>query len=568
MTWPSSVAVEKKPTPATPPTVAQKKVIAQTPVNKKLGLLTLNDRSFDLGYDGDGDGVTITATLAGTVSLNVGPMRFSVSGLGAKVNLHIPSDPLEDFDLRKDVDVDPATPTGLAVSVSGKVVEGGGFLQRIETPTGAVSWRGGLTLRLTKRVDVGAWAIIETGGGRHWSLLVFLVARFSPPLKLSTGWRLVSIGGMLGLHRTMNTDALRDAALGVGGNLDALFLPDRPEQRFLELMPVADRFFPAAEDHHVGGIMAVFEWGVTAKKTNARFRAALLLEIGNDQLALYGTAQLGFPTVDADQVVRIRAGFEALYDVERKFVRVSLTLTEATLFRRVHLTGGAALLIRWGDDDEFAFTLGGFHPAFRPYIPEGMREPPRLGAHWKPKSLLDLDMQAYFAFTSTSLQFGASAYLEAGASWGGVRGDIAFNMIVMSEPEVVLRDRPEFPRDGLPVRLRSHQRRLPRFHFGPGAVAPRSDGLLGSLRRRHLEGSRAVRVGRHGVGLEPDAGSAADPRRRSRGRGQPGRCGGRGGCACSCAKATKVRSIRATRSTCASRGCRSARTSKSMTAIR
>jgi hypothetical protein len=429
------VAVEKKPAPATPPTVAQKKVIAQKPFNKKLGLLTLTDRSFDLGYDGDGDGVTISATLSGTVSLNVGPMRFSVSGLGAKVNLHIPSDPLEDFDLRKDVDVDPATPTGLAVSVSGKVVEGGGFLQRIETPTGAVSWRGGLTLRLTKRVDVGSWAIIEAGDGRHWSLLVFLVARFSPPLKLSTGWRLVSIGGMLGLHRTMNTDALRDAALGVGGNLDALFLPDRPEQRFLELMPVADRFFPAAEDHHVGGIMAVFEWGVTAKKTNARFRAALLLEIGNDQLALYGTAQFGFPTLDADQVVRIRAGFEALYDVERKFVRVSLTLTEATLFRRVHLTGGAALLIRWGDDDEFAFTLGGFHPAFRPYIPEGMREPPRLGAHWKPKSLLDLDLQAYFAFTSTSLQFGASAYLEAGASWGGVRGDIAFNMIVMSEPK-------------------------------------------------------------------------------------------------------------------------------------
>ena len=36
--------------------------------------------------------------------------------------------------------------------------------------------------------------------------------------------------------------------------------------------------------------------------------------------------------------------------------------------------------------------------------------------------------------TSTSLQFGASAYLEAGASWGGIRGNIAFNCIVMSEP--------------------------------------------------------------------------------------------------------------------------------------
>jgi len=419
--------------PPAPAATSAQNATTTTPLNKKLGVLTLHDRSFELGYDGDGDGVTIRATVSGTVSLNVGPLRMAVAGLGAKVALHIPSDPIDNagaFDLS----VDPATPTGLAVSVSGKVIEGGGFLQRVAASSGAVSWRGGLALRLTKRIDIAAWGIIETGGGRHWSLLVFLAMRFTPPLKLSPGWRLISIGGMVGLHRTMDADALRDAATGVSGNLDALFLPEHPEQRFLELLPTVNRFFPALEDHFVGGLMAVLEWGASPTRTNARIRAALLVEIGNYQVALYGTVQIGFPTLANDQVVRIRAGFEALYDDAAKLARFSFVLTEATLFKRVHLTGGAALLIRWGEHDEFAFTLGGFHPDFRPHIPNGLREPPRLGAHWKPKSLLDFDLQLYLAVTSTSLQFGASAYLEAGASWGGIRGDIAFNCIVMSEP--------------------------------------------------------------------------------------------------------------------------------------
>jgi hypothetical protein len=93
-------------------------------------------------------------------------------------------------------------------------------------------------------------------------------------------------------------------------------------------------------------------------------------------------------------------------------------------------------LIKWGDRTEFAMTLGGFHPSFRPFIPEGLREPPRLGAYWKPHELVELSIKAYFALTSTSLQFGFAAHVEAGASWGGFRADTEFNFLVMTEPDV------------------------------------------------------------------------------------------------------------------------------------
>ena len=300
-----------------------------------------------------------------------------------------------------------------------------------------MTWRGGLALRLGERYEVTAFGIIETGGGQPWSLLVLLMLRFSPPIPLSVGLKLVAVGGLVALNRTMDLDALSDAARATTSqsNLDALLFPDRAEERFLELMPALDRFFPVAPGHQVIGLLAEIEWRADTGTTFGDFRLALLGELDTLQLALYGIAHLGFPSVDEPSVLRVRASIEALYDHRAKLARFAITLTEAFLFERVHLTGGAALLIRWGDHPEFALTLGGFHPAFRPFIPEGLREPPRLGAFWKPHDQIELSLQLYFARTTFSLQFGFAAHVEAGASWGGIRADAEFNFLVMIAPE-------------------------------------------------------------------------------------------------------------------------------------
>jgi hypothetical protein len=131
----------------------------------------------------------------------------------------------------------------------------------------------------------------------------------------------------------------------------------------------------------------------------------------------------------------LSAAAELLVDVRGGYVRGSLTLLDAYLFERVHLTGGVALLWKWSDPGAKVYTVGGFHPAYRPFIPAQLREPPRLGAQWKPHSLLDMSVQLYFAITDTSLQFGFAAHLQAGASWGGIRADTEFNFLVMTEPD-------------------------------------------------------------------------------------------------------------------------------------
>jgi hypothetical protein len=415
-----------------PPNVAPHEVV--TPLNFRVGPLTFHERRLEVTTAADADAASINVSVTATVSLNVGPVRIAVSGLGVRGTLRLSTE-FESVDDLIDWSVGLPIPTGLAVSVDTDAVSGGGFIQRIESSTGVVTWRGGLALRIGRRYDVTAWGVVQTGGGRPYTLLVFLAVRFSPPIQLPFNFKLVAFGGLLALNRTMDVDALRDAAMAAEGmQLDPLLFPDRPEQRFLELLPAVERFFPPAPGHQVIGLMAEIEWRAETGTTFGRFRLALLGELEDLTFALYGSAKLGLPSVDDPHILRVRATLEVLYDRRRQFLRCSVTLTEAVFCDLVHLTGGAAALIRWGDRPDWAITLGGFHPFFRPFIPEGLREPPRLGAFWKPHDLIELSIRVYIARTTASLQFGFAGHLEAGASWGGLRADAEFNFLVMVAP--------------------------------------------------------------------------------------------------------------------------------------
>ena len=417
-----------------PPDVNGYQTAVVTPIDRRIGALTFHERRLDVTSSANQDLVTFNLTVSATVSVNVGPVRIAVSGLGATFSLGL-STRFESANELIDVSASLPMPTGLAVSIDSAAVAGGGFLQRIEAPDGEVTWRGGMALRLGERYDVAAWGVVETGGGRPYTLLAFLSVRFDPPLYLNAALNLVALGGVVALNRRMDANALRDAATGrQGTSLDALLFPERPEERFLELLPNVERFFPPAPGHQVFGLLANIEWRADSGTKYGEFKLALLGDFDSLQFGLYGTARFGFPKIDDAHILRVRAAAEAFYDHRAQLLRVSFTLIEALLFESVHLTGGAALLLRWGDRHDFVFTIGGFHPAFRPYIPEGLREPPRLGAFWKPHRLVDLSIRMYFAQAGASWQFGFAAHVELGASWGGIRGDAEINFIVMLDP--------------------------------------------------------------------------------------------------------------------------------------
>ena len=419
------------------PTPSQAATEVVTTLNQKLGPITLHERRMEVTTTAipvlltdENVGVRVTVTVSGTLSLNIKVARLTFTGIGLVWRI-----PIGDDAEAVDNPIDFKMPDGVAVAVNAPSISGGGFLQRIEAPDGRVTWRGGLALRFADSFELAAFGVIELGGNRPYTLLLFVTVRFTPPYPLAFGLKLSTVGGLLALNRTMDVDALRDAVLGATpGALDAALFAQRPEEQLPVLLPTIDRFFPAAPGHQVAGLLVEIEWRAETGTLFGHFRGVLLAELENYQFALYGTAQLGVPTLTQDHILRVRAGLEAVYDYRNKFVRVSLALTEALLFKRVRLTGGAALLIRWGEHDEFVFTLGGFHPSFRPFIPAGLREPARLGATWRPNEFVDLNLQSYFAITSTSYQYGWSAHVEIGASWGGLRADADFNFLVMWKP--------------------------------------------------------------------------------------------------------------------------------------
>lgn len=427
------------PTGQSPATPSQRATEVVTTLNQKLGPITLHERRLEVTttaipfFSESNIGVRVTVTVSGTLSLSIKAARLTFTGIGLVWRIPIG----EDADA-VDNPIDVKLPDGVAVAVNAPSVSGGGFLQRIEAPDGRVTWRGGLALRFADSFELAAFGVIELGGNRPWTFLLFVSVRFTPPYPLAFGLKLKTVGGLLALNRTMAIDALRDAVLGpASGTLDMALFAERPEEQLPVVLPMIDRFFPAAVGHQVAGLLVEIEWRAETGTLFGHFRGVLLAELENVQFALYGTAQVGFPTLTQDHILRVRGGLEAIYDYRNKFLRASVSLTEALLFKCVRLTGGAALLIRWGEPDEFALSLGGFHPAFRPYIPAGLREPARLGASWHPHDLVDLNLQGYFAVTWASLQFGFSAHVEIGASWGGLRADADFNFLVMRKPRTL-----------------------------------------------------------------------------------------------------------------------------------
>jgi hypothetical protein len=400
---------------------------ATLPMKVTLGPLSL--QNLHLAARGKARGLELEASVS--ANLRIGPVVATVERMGVRSHLTFPDGGGGNLGLA-DLTLGFKAPTGLGLSIDAPIVSGGGFLSY---DSELERYSGALHISIEKKIDLAAWGVLQGGrNGQHWSLAIFLAGRI-PPVELGWGFRLTAVGGMLALHRRMDTNALSDAALGIRGNLDALLFPDRPETQLATLLTSVERFFPAQKGSHVFGPMVEVTWG-RGPQTNARIRAALLVQLDDHKVALYGSAHLGFPRLEDDSIVRVRAGIEASYQPRDELATFSIRLLEAKLFKTLELTGGAAFLVRWGKKKEFAFSVGGFHPRFAPYIPKDFKEPPRLGAHWSPHKYVKLDMEQYFAITSTSMQFGFSADARLGASWGHLTGHMSFDLIVVTEPNL------------------------------------------------------------------------------------------------------------------------------------
>lgn len=262
-------------------------------------------------------------------------------------------------------------------------------------------------------------------GTEGFSLLIIITAEFIP-IQLGFGFTLNGVGGILGLNRTMNLEPLR---LGVfDGSLNSILFPADIVANAQRIINDIKRIFPPRQDQFVFGPMAKLGWGTP---TLVSVELGIIIVVPNPVLlAVLGVMRLNLPTEEA-AIIYIQINFLATIDFEKKQFTLDASLFNSRILTFA-LTGDMAIRIYWGDNANFLFTVGGFHPAYTP-PPMGLPSMRRLAIvifSGNP----DLRAESYLAITSNTFQFGCKLSLLVSAGPASLKGYLSFDALIQFNP--------------------------------------------------------------------------------------------------------------------------------------
>jgi hypothetical protein len=307
-------------------------------------------------------------------------------------------------------------PKGGSLELTLPMFSGGGYLEKKED-----SWQGAITARLGP-VFVSGLAIVKPKAGQL-SLLVLLTGEFVPPIQLSFGFTLAGVGGMVGIHRTIDQKALADAVSS--GQLSRILFPRNLEGSQRDLLAAFDRCFPDRPDGILAGPFLKLCWGTPALVT-----ATIGVVISSEGVLVLGRLAICLPFEQLD-LIHIEATI--IGTINEKGFALDASLANSSIVG-MPITGDFKLRIPYEakGGSMFALSAGGFHPAYP--VPEGMGGMRRIGTEISPGPLLRARLEAYLAVTSNSVQFGALAQLTAGFDGFGIEGSFAFDALILFEP--------------------------------------------------------------------------------------------------------------------------------------
>ena len=228
--------------------------------------------------------------------------------------------------------------------------------------------------------------------------MIIITVEFTP-IQLGFGFTLNGVGGLLGINRTMSTDALR---AGVKQRtLDAILFPKNPAANAPQLIAALKPVFPPAESRYTFGPMVKIGWGPSSL---LEIEAALILELPSPlRLAVLGRISAILPDKKA-AIVSLRLDVAGIVDFDRGEISVDASLVDSSL-AMFALTGDMALRAGWKADKTFALSAGGFNPRFAP--PPSFPTLERLAISLANSDNPRLRLESYFALTANTVQFGA-----------------------------------------------------------------------------------------------------------------------------------------------------------------
>ncbi|GAB3141283.1 hypothetical protein GCM10027258_23620 [Amycolatopsis stemonae] len=389
------------------------------PVDIGVGPVTLNSLHLALVLASGG----LTFEASASVSAQLGPVFAAVDRLGAVVRVTQPSSDgslgLADFS----VGFKPPTGAGLSVDAGG--ISGGGTLS-FDPDRGEYS--GSLELEFADFLALKAIGLITTrqpDGSPGFSLLMVLTAEFGSGIQLGYGFRLLAVGGLVGLNRGMNLQALVEGVRT--GSIESVAFPKDVIANAPRILSDLARFFPPEQGTFLIGPMAKIGWGTP---TLVSLSLGVIIEIPG-AIAVLGVLKAALPTED-DPLLVVQAQFVGALELDKSRLWFFAKLFDSRILTMT-IDGGMGVLVAWGDNPDLVLTVGGFHPAYRP-PPLPFPIPDRLSVDILNRSNQLIRVAGYFAVTSNTVQFGAQAELRLGFSAFRVEGHLGFDALFQLSP--------------------------------------------------------------------------------------------------------------------------------------
>jgi hypothetical protein len=391
-----------------------------------LGPVQLDALTLTAGLNATGVPVQLTTDLTATV----GPLAASVQGIGFELDFTLAnnnSGNLGPIDLSAKF----VPPTGVGLSIDAGVVTGGGYLF-FDPDHG--EYGGALQLEICDLVNAKAIGVITTkmpDGSSGFALIIIITCEFTPPFQLGYGFTLNGVGGLLGLNRTVDLQALRDAVRTDA--IENILFPSDVIGNAPQIISDLRTLFPVQEGSFLIGPMAKLGWGTP---TLISLTFGLIVEVPTDgsspKIAILGVLKIALPTDDLD-LIKIQVNFIGTLDFDLGLLAFDADLYDSHILF-LTLEGSLAVRVKWKDPAGFLVSIGGFHPSYTP--PPDLQVPPmqRLAINILDTSVARIRVETYFAVTSNSVQTGARAELYFGFSAFYVDGYIGFDALFQFSP--------------------------------------------------------------------------------------------------------------------------------------
>ncbi len=390
------------------------------PLHLSLGPVSLPTLYLVAGADTSGIPIEISAALGVTL----GPIQAAVDRVGVKALITFPDHGGNLGPANLSIGFKP--PNGLGIAIDAGVVAGGGYIS-FNPDKG--QYAGVFDLALAEIIQVKIIGVLDTilpDGSHGFSFLLIITFDF-PPIQLGFGFTLNGVGGLGGVNRTMNTDALH-AGFRAHTLSTVLFPPD-PIANAPQIISNIENFFPPAEGRYLFGPMLEIGWGTPTLITLA---VGVILEVPDPvRLALLGLIDAGLPTTEA-ALIELHLDILGILDFGAKTLSIDGSLYDSRVLI-FSLAGDLALRLSWGNNPNFLFSLGGFNPHFNTNgldVPKMHRLTLSIGNGDNPR----ISANSYFAITSNSLQFGANVEAYASAAGFAIHGYLGFDVLIIYSP--------------------------------------------------------------------------------------------------------------------------------------